>query len=371
MTATMEETLEIERIEVDGFEKVLRIRDRSVGLDSIICIHNTTLGPALGGTRIYPYKTFEEALTDAKRLASGMTSKSALAETGLGGGKSVIISDQKNKTPELLRSYGRAIASLKGEYICAEDVGSTPADMDIIAEVNPYVVGLIGEKSSGNPSPYTAFGTFRGIQSAIKHLDGTDELEGKTVAVQGLGSVGEKLCEMLFWAGAKLLVNDINPDRTIEVAKHYGAEALSGDEILAAECDVFAPCALGGVINPKSAQTLRCRAVAGCANNQLLSDSDAKTLANRGILYAPDFVINSGGLINVTCEILPDGYNSKVSRDKIYNIYDQLLAIYTLADKSHISTQEAANSLVDYRLEYGIGKKKDKYILHHAGSVEV
>ncbi len=367
MTLVLEEPLVLEDILVEGYERVIKVTAPKAGLQAIICIHNTTLGPALGGTRIYPYTTFEAALEDVKRLARGMTYKSAVADCGWGGGKSVIIHDaQKGKPKELMLAFGEAVNRLNGLYICAEDVGCTTADMKIVSDVTPYVVGLDHPRSSGDPGPFTAWGTFRGIQSVLKKVTGSDSIEGKKIAIQGLGCVGARLAELLFWSGARLILSDINQEKAARLAKLYGAEVIAPNEVLAVECDVLAPCAMGGILNAASISKLRCSAVAGCANNQLLKDSDADLLRMRGILYAPDFVINAGGLINVTQELLTEGYNPSVARDKTDKIYDQLMAIYAISEQNQISTQAAAITLCDYRLKYGLGKREIAPCFHHA-----
>lgn len=367
MVMLLQESLAFEEITVPGYEKIIRVTQKSVGLDAIICIHNTVMGPALGGTRIYPYPTFESALNDAMRLAKGMTYKSALAECGWGGGKSVINLDpEKGKTKELLQAFGAAVNYLRGEYICAEDVGSTPQDMVTISSATPYVVGLAHEKSSGNPSPFTAWGTFRGIQSVLKKLFNSESLENRTIAIQGLGSVGYELAKILFWEGARLIAADVDTQKCAEIARLTGAKIVSPEEICSVECDVFAPCAMGGILSEKSIPLLRCRAVAGAANNQLLKDSDADILLSRGILYAPDFVINAGGLINVSQELYSDGYNPFLARGKVNKILPQLMLIYDIAEQNRYSTHKAALSLGEYRLKYGIGKRFDPPCFHHA-----
>lgn len=358
-------TLECEDLKVPEYERVIKITDKETGLLAIIALHNTIMGPALGGTRIYPYQTFDEALTDVLRLSKGMTYKSAISQTGLGGGKSVIICDPKKKTKELLRAFGRAVDQLNGHYICAEDVGCTLNDVKIIRETTKFVTGLEDENSSGNPAPFTAFGTFRGIQSVIYFLNQSTSLEGKTVAVQGLGSVGEELVKMLFWAGAKLIVSDIDSERTSKIAKQYSAEIVSPDEILYVPCDVLAPCAMGGIINKTSIPKLRCKGIAGCANNQLLENEDGDLLVTKGILYAPDFVINAGGLINVRHELNPSGYNSKISRDDTNKIYQRLLDIYQIAKQNRCSTHKAAMMIADHRIKYHVGNEETQLCLHH------
>lgn len=366
MTLSLEISLVLEEIVVKGYEKVLKVTDKKSGLKAIICIHNTSIGPALGGTRIYPYATFDAALNDAMRLAKGMTYKSALAQTGLGGGKSVIIASPAQKTRELLYAFGQAVNQLEGQYICAEDVGCSPDDLKIIREATPYVVGLIHEKSSGNPAPYTAWGTYRGIQSVLQKLYGTPSVFDRTVAIQGLGSVGARLAELLFWEGAKLILSDIDEEKTERLAKMYGAKAVPPQDILKVECDVLAPCALGGILSAETIPALRCKAVAGCANNQLLKDSDGDALLKRGILYAPDFIINAGGLINVTEELAEAGYSPTVARAKTHNLYDELMKIYEMAGNNKISTHAAALSLGDYRIKYGIGKRQHPVQIYHA-----
>ncbi|MCB1106991.1 MAG: Glu/Leu/Phe/Val dehydrogenase [Chlamydiia bacterium] len=351
--------LKEELIEVAGYEKVIKVTEAESGLEAIIAIHNTTLGPGLGGTRIYPYKSFDEAFTDALRLSKGMTYKSAIAQVGLGGAKSVIISDQEGKTPEKLRAFGRAVDRLEGKYICAEDVGCSPKDVDVFLEETKYVCGVHDLRGSGNPSAFTAHGTYLGILSVLQELDGSRSLEGKTVAIQGMGSVGKRLAERLFWAGAKLIITDINVDLIRHFAHEFDAQVVSPDEILFVECDVLAPCALGGVINQETIPKLKCRAVAGAANNQLLKPTDADHLKERGILYAPDFVVNAGGLINVMCELSVEGYNATRARNMIKQIYHQLLQIYEIAQQNEISTHQAAVSLADHRIEKGIGKRTE------------
>lgn len=365
MKRTLEDTLVLKEIPVDGYEKVVVATDERSGLKSIICIHNSTLGPTLGGTRIYPYPTFEAALTDAKRLARGMTYKSALAEAGLGGAKSVIICNPKKKTKEMLIAFAEAVNRLEGLYTCAEDSGCTVQDVTFIGEHTPYVVGLGHEKSSGNPSPFTAWGTFRGIQAVLQKLDGTSSVEGKTVAVQGLGSVGAVLVEQLYWHGAKLIISDIDWEKTQILAKKFGAKACPSEDILTMPCDILAPCAMGGVINPDTIPGLRCRGIAGCANNQLLSDNDAEALKRLGILYAPDFVINAGGLINVAHELEVEGYNPVAARKKVDNLFDQLMLLFEISQQNNCSTHQAAVSLGDYRLKYGVGKRQVPPHYHH------
>ncbi len=357
--------LTFEELIVPGYEKILKVTQKDVGLNAIICIHSTILGPALGGTRIHHYPTFEAALNDALRLGRGMTYKSALAECGWGGGKSVINLDPEKKTKELLEAFGQAVDHLQGEYICAEDAGSTPEDMVVISNRTPYVVGLPAGKGSGNPAPFTAWGTFRGIQSVLKKLYDSDNVENRTIAIQGLGNVGWELSRSLYWAGARLIVSDIHQEKCRDIARMTGAQVVSPEEILKVECDVLSPCAMGGIIHEKMIAQLNCRGIAGAANNQLLKDSDADELFSRGILYAPDFIINAGGLLNVTQELSAEGYNPVAARVAVNKIYSQLMLIYDIAEQNKYSTHRAAMSLGDYRLKYRIGKRVDPPCFHH------
>ena len=354
--------LEQELIDVPGYEKVVKFTEKRAGLTAIIVLHNTKLGPGIGGTRIYPYATFEDALTDVLRLSKGMTYKAGITQIGVGGSKSVIIADPSTqKTPELLQAFGEAVNTFEGQYICAEDIGCTPKDVEEILKTTKYCCGVYNLRGSGNPSAFTAWGTLRAIQAVLQELDGNDSVEGKTIAIQGIGSVGQRLAESLFWHGANLLISDINPCITKRYSHFYGAKILPPEEIVFAKCDLLAPCAMGGIINPTSIPNLRCRAIAGAANNQLLHCSDADLLKERGILYAPDFLTNSGGLINVYHEILVAGYNASKARKMTNEIYNQTLSIFEIAQQNNLSTHQAAVSLVDHRLEHGIGTDREKF----------
>jgi leucine dehydrogenase len=295
-----------------------------------------------------------------------MTYKSAIAECGWGGGKSVIIADpMKDKTEELLLAFGQAVDRLKGAYICAEDVGCSPEDVLVISRATPYVVGLPHQKSSGNPSPFTAWGTYRGIQSVLKKIYNSESVENRTIALQGLGSVGYELAKILFWHGARLIVSDIDKKKCQSIATLTGARIVTPAEIMQVECDVLSPCALGGTINQQTIPLLKCKAIAGCANNQLLNDCDAEELVASGIWYAPDFVINAGGLINVTEELDVQGYDPVRAKERVHYIFEQLMGIYEIAEKNNWSTCRAALSLADYRLKYGIGKRLEPPCFHH------
>jgi len=345
-------------IPVEGYARVVRVQNPEVGLDAIISMHDLALGPALGGIRIHPYTSFEAALNDVLRLSKAMTYKSALAECGFGGGKSVIIADPK--TPhkaELLMAFAEAINALQGDYIGAEDVGCSPADVAVLAKVTPFVTGMEHKDSSGNPGPFTAWGTFRGIQAVLQKVYGSSDVNERVVAIQGLGSVGGKLAEFLFWHGAKLILSDIDENKAKAMALQYGAQWVPVKDILYVPCDVLAPCAMGGILNAETIVDLRCRAIAGCANNQLLKEADGDELRRLGILYAPDFIINSGGLINVGLELEEGGYNPNTAQAKVNKIYEQLILIFEIAKQNSCSTNQAATSLAEYRIKYGIGKR--------------
>ncbi len=359
-------SLVIEKLPIEGYEQVLKVTDTKAGLTAIIAIHDTTLGPALGGIRIQPYATFRDALEDVLRLSKGMTHKSAVGEVGFGGGKSVIIANPKtDKTAELLLAFGAAVDSLGGTYICAEDVGCTTADVNIIRRATRYVVGLDHSKSSGDPGPFTAWGVFRGIQATLMKIFGSPSPEGRTIAIQGLGNVGLPLADFLFWSGARLILSDIDPVKLERTALKYGARMVPPDQILKAECDVLAPCALGGILNDQTIPTLRCKGIAGSSNNQLLRSEHAKQILDRKIAYAPDFVINAGGLLNVSAELEEEGYHPVSAHQKIHRIYDTILAIYEISDRGGESTDSAAISLADYRIKYGIGKRVIPPTFHH------
>ena len=359
--------LQIEEINAPGYERVIKFVNEKTKLKAIVAIHSTALGPALGGTRIYPYKNFDDALEDVLRLSKGMTYKSAACEAGFGGGESVIIADPcKDKTDELMLSFAEAVETLSGKYVCAEDVGCTVNDVMTIRKKTKYVVGLPHEKSSGDPGRFTAWGTFRGIQSVLKKVYGSKSMQGKKIAIQGLGNVGLYLVEHLFWAGADLVVSDINEEKLQMVASRYGIKAVHHSKILSEPCDVLAPCAMGAIINDDTIDKLNCKAIAGCANNQLKTPEHGDILHEKGILYAPDFVINSGGLINVSFEVDKTGYHPKKPREKVHSIYDQLMSIYAISEKNNISTGKAAIELAEYRIKYLIGKRIGKLHFHHS-----
>ncbi len=355
--------MEQRQLDVKGYEKVVEFIDKPSGLHAIIAIHDSRLGVSLGGTRAYPYASVDEALTDVLRLSMGMTYKSAITEAGTGGAKAVIITDyRKPKSKELLHAYADAVNSFEGAFICAEDLGMTQADLDVIAERTRYIVGFAD--TSGNPSRYTAWGTYLGIQAVCQHLWKSPSVAGKTFAIQGLGSVGSLLADRLFWEGARLIVADVDEERTKQAKRDFGASVVSTDEIASVECDVFVPCALGGILSEQSIPKLRCRAVAGSTNNQLLTLEDGERLYARDILYAPDYLINAGGLLNVCQEILPEGYDPIKARMAVSRIYDQLLSIFKMAEEKGEPSYKIAEEISEYNLETGIGKRTEPVTFH-------
>jgi leucine dehydrogenase len=333
-------------------EQVVLCYEPAAGYKGIIAIHNTTLGPALGGTRFWNYKNDTEAYIDALRLARGMTYKSAAAGLNLGGGKSVIIGDPRTPRREMIfRAHGRAVESLKGRYITAEDVGTSVEDMDFVHMETEFVVGIAGR--SGDPSPVTAFGTYRGIKACAKERYGSDDLEGMLVAVQGVGHVGYYLCEYLSGDGARLVVTDIDEERVRRVVDDFGAEAVTPDKIYGVEAQVFAPCALGAVVNDETIPQFRFEIVAGAANNQLAEARHGDELHRRGVLYAPDYVINAGGVINVYGEL--NGWSLDRAKRKAGEIFDTLEQVFELAKENGTPTAAAADRLAERRIEQ-VGK---------------
>ncbi|HEY0528491.1 MAG TPA: Glu/Leu/Phe/Val dehydrogenase [Gemmatimonadaceae bacterium] len=331
-----------------GHEEIVMCSDPSCGYRGILAVHSTKLGPALGGTRFWQYATDEEAITDALRLSRGMTYKNAVAGLQLGGGKSIIIGDNKTKDREpIFRAHGRFIETLGGRYITAEDVGTSTKDMDYVHMETGHVAGLAGK--SGDPSPVTAHGVFRAVQASANRKWGSDSLEGKTVAIQGCGNVGRYLAKELHEAGARLIVNDIDPAKTKRVADMTGATVVQGDDaIFSADADIFSPCALGGIINDQTIPKLKVEIVAGGANNQLLEERHGDALQARGILYAPDYVANAGGVINVYGEVA--GWDAQRALDKADDIYDTVLRVFDIAEAKKIPTYEAADRLAEQRL---------------------
>jgi len=335
-----------------GHEELVFGYDPTSGLKSIIAIHSTALGPALGGTRFYPYPTEAEALEDVLRLSMGMTLKAAAAGLDLGGGKAVLIGDpRKGKSERLWRAYGRVVDSLQGRYITAEDVGTDAQDMDMIRRETRWVVGVpVEEGGSGDPSPKTALGITAAMRAVSRFLWESDDLAGRTIAVMGVGKVGTALVDLLTAAGCRCVVADTFPPALQAVqAKHPEVGVVSVEEIYGVECDILSPNSLGGALNEQTIARLRCRAVCGAANNQLATEDDAKRLLGRGILYAPDFVVNAGGLINVSEEI--HGYNEQKADARIMRVYDNTLAVLHSAHEQGMSPHHAAVELAMERVQ--------------------
>ena len=338
-------------IEFDHHEKVVFGHDPASGLKAIIAIHNTSLGPALGGCRIYPYASDEDALHDVLRLSRGMTYKSALAGLPLGGGKSVIIGDPaKDKTEALLRAMGRLVDSLSGNYIAAQDSGTTVEDLKIIGTETAHLSGITerlddqGRVRSGDPSPSTAYGVFIGVKAAVKHQLGKNDLDGATVAIQGVGNVGYGLAEKLHAEGARLWVTDVNQDNVKKAVDKLGATVVTGDEIFGLDVDVFAPCAMGGILNDRTVEQLQATVVAGAANNQLAQARHGLALHERGILYAPDYVINAGGIIDAY--YLRSGKSSEALTQHVERIGDTLAEIFQRASEQY-ETHETTHTIAD------------------------
>ncbi|MGC1471019.1 MAG: Glu/Leu/Phe/Val dehydrogenase [Psychroserpens sp.] len=336
----------------DDHEQIVFCNDKDTGLKAIIGIHNTVLGPALGGTRMWNYTNEWEALNDVLRLSRGMTFKSAITGLNLGGGKAVIIGDAKTqKTPELMKRFGEFVHALSGRYITAEDVGMTTDDMDTVREVTPYVTGISESKGgAGNPSPITAYGVFMGMKAAAKFKYGSDVLEDKSVYVQGIGHVGEALVEHLMNEGAKVTIADLNQERLEEVRSKYDVTIYGGQDIYNEPMDIYAPCALGATINDDTIYKLRASIIAGAANNQLENEvKHGQILQDKGILYAPDFLINAGGIINVYAEL--ENYDRQEIMRKTENIYNTTLEIFDRAKATNITTNDAALSIAKERIE--------------------
>ncbi|HSI89669.1 MAG TPA: Glu/Leu/Phe/Val dehydrogenase dimerization domain-containing protein [Adhaeribacter sp.] len=342
-------------------EQIVFCHDHETGLKAIIGIHNTVLGPALGGTRMWSYATEAEALNDVLRLSRGMTYKAAISGLNLGGGKAVIIGDsRKDKSEAFMRKYGRFVENLNGKYITAEDVGTSTKDMEYIKMETDNVAGLPESMGgSGDPSPVTAYGTYMGMKAAAKKVYGSDSLAGKKVSVQGVGHVGGYLVELLAKEGAEVYITDIYEARLREIAGKYKAKVVGSEEIYDLDVDIYAPCALGATINDDTLNRLKCAIVAGSANNQLANETiHGPALIQKGIIYAPDFLINAGGLINVYSEL--QGYNRESAYAQTEKIYDYTLDILNKSEAEGIHTQLAATKMAEKRIS-DIGKVKATY----------
>ena len=341
----------LEQMGAEGHEQLVVVSDAGSGLKAIIAIHDTTLGPACGGTRIWPYKSEREAMWDALRLSRAMTYKSAAADLPLGGGKGVIIADSHTqKTEALVRAYGRFVDTLGGRYLTTTDVGSTGRDMEYIKQETDYVVGLpVTAGGSGDTSIMTGLGIYMGMKACAKETWGNDSLQGKVVAMQGFGKVATHTAHHLMKEDATLVVTDVF-DRALDGARDLGLKVVKPDDIYGIDCDIFAPCALGGVINPETIPQLKCKVIAGGANNQLMSESDGEALHRMGIMYGPDYILNSGGIVNVESEI-SGIYNADRAREKTERVYEIMERVISISKKEEIPTAIAADRLAEERLK--------------------
>jgi len=346
-----------ETLATTGHEQVVFCHNKDAGLKAIIAIHNTVLGPALGGLRMWNYKTEAEALNDVLRLSRGMSYKAAVAGLSLGGGKGVIIGDpSKDKSEALFRAFGRFVNSLNGRYITAEDVGIDVNDMEYVLKETDYVTGVHQvHGGSGDPSPFTAFGTLQGLMASLNAKFGNEDVGKYSYAVQGTGHVGMEFVKLLREQGAKVFVTDINKDAVQQCVDEYGCEAVGLDDIYDVDADVYSPCALGGTVNEATLPRLKCKVICGAANNQLATDEIGEELEARGILYAPDYAVNAGGLMNVSLEI--DGYNRERAMRMMRTIYYNLGKIFQIAARDKIPTFRAADRLAEDRIAT-IGKIK-------------
>jgi len=345
----------ITNLEVPGYERVARADDEASGLRAYISVHSTRLGPSLGGMRLWPYATDDAALVDVLRLSRAMTYKSAVAGTGLGGGKSVVIADPRDKSEELFEAMGRFVEDFAGSYITAEDVNVGIPDLRSVLRTTSHVTGLsIEEGGGGNPREATALGCFLGINAALLEATGSGDADGKTVAVQGLGSVGYALARHLVAEGSHIFVADVNREQVDRAVDQLGAAIVEPEDIYDVDCDVFAPCALGGVLNDDTIGRLRCAVIAGAANNQLLDEiRHGEMLRDRGIVYAPDYVINAGGVINISCELRPGGYDADAALEELDAIPKTLAEVFARAREKGITTHAAAQELAEAALARG------------------
>ena len=344
-------TMPLSLMVTEGFEQVVYGHDADVGLRAIVAIHSTVLGPALGGTRFWPYHDEGQALVDVCRLARGMTYKHAAAGLGQGGGKAVIIGDPARlRSDELVLAYGRLVDGLGGRYITAEDVGTTQADMDLVRTVTRHVTGVSEHLGgSGDPSPATALGVLWGMRAVATRLWGSRELAGRHVCIAGVGKVGSALADHLHAEGARLTVADVRPEAVAAVVERTGATEVTADAAHAVQCDLYAPCALGGALSVTTIGELRCAAVVGSANNQLATPQDAQRIHDSGVLYAPDYVVNAGGVINIAEE--RHGYDRARAEQRIRGIHDTVLEVLDLADAERCTTAAAADRVAERRID--------------------
>jgi leucine dehydrogenase len=340
----------LDQMSTEGHEQVMMVSDSGSGLKAIIAIHDTTLGPAAGGTRMWAYESEEKAMWDALRLSRAMTYKSAAADLPLGGGKAVIIADSHaDKTEAMLRAFGRFVDTLGGRYLTTTDVGTTGRDLEYVKQETDYVLGLpTTAGGSGDTSVMTGLGIYMGMKACAREAWGSDSLTGKTVAMQGFGKVATHTAHHLIKENARLVVTDVYLD-ALDRAKELGIEVVGPDAIYDVDCDIFSPCALGGVLNIDTIPQLKCQVIVGGANNQLMTDADGEELDRRGILYGPDYIVNSGGIINVEAE-LGSEYNPERAREKTERIYDIIGQVIAISKREEIPTSKAADRLAEDRL---------------------
>lgn len=353
--------------EFRNHEQVVFCSDKATGLKGIIAIHNTKRGPAVGGCRMWPYASEEEALTDVLRLSRGMTYKTAILNLNYGGGKSIIIGDpKKHKSQDLLRAMASFVESLGGKYIIAEDVGISDKDVETFNQVTDHVTGL--PSISGDPSPATAFGVYHGIKASVQYKLGRDNLSGLKVSVQGTGKVGFELCRLLHEAGAKLFVSDIHEESLQQAKKLFNAQIVDLDEIYGLDVDIYAPCALGAVVNDKTIDQFKAKIIAGSANNQLDRRKHGDILHEKDILYVPDYVINAGGVINISEE--RPFYSKERAYNRISKIYNTLLQIYQRAEQDNIPPYRAADELAEERFATQLPRSGGTYSAPSSGGME-
>ncbi len=339
-----------EKLQADNYEQIVFCNDSKSGLKAIIALHNTALGPATGGCRMWNYHSEEEALTDVLRLSKGMTYKNSISNLSLGGGKSIIIGDTSQKTPELLKRFGDFVETLKGHYITAKDVGIDSSDLKVIKSRTSHILGIAGEaNSSGDPSPVTAWGVYNGLLACAEKAFGGKSLKGIHIALQGLGAVNFHLLKYLHEEGAKVTACDINSSAVDQAEKEFSVSVVKPEEIYDVPCDIFSPGALGAVINPQTIPRLKCKVVAGAANNQLATEKDGEELLKKSIIYAPDFAINAGGVINIAHE--RDGYNKERAYAHVAKIYDTIKNILELSDSERLPANLIANRIAENRVK--------------------
>ena len=350
-----------EYMEAEGHEQLCVFVDKDAGIRAFIAIHDTTLGPALGGVRIWPHKTEDEAILDVLRLSKGMTYKAAAAGLNFGGGKALIMASPQDKTEAMIRAFGRFVDSLNGRYLTTEDVGASNQDLEWIAIETPHVTGLpISQGGSGGPATATAFGIYKAMKACAAQLWGNDSLNGRVIAVQGFGKVASTLTHHLREEGARLVIAEINPS-ALAAAREQGLDVLEDSSLVYdVECDIFSPCALGGILNDQTIPRLKCRAVVGSANNQLLEERHGEALRQAGVLYAPDYVVNAGGIINISMEV-GQPYNEEAAMERVARIYDTMTTVISTAESEGISTALAADRIAEERIN---GTRRVKEVHH-------